>query len=70
MTRKKKYINNIEDLKKQYALEDLKAEMIENRLTCRDMQDLYNIDQRFLSKICKENNWGINPPLGSTKKEI
>ena len=69
MTRKKKYINNIEDLKKQYALEDLKAEMIENRLTCRDMQDLYNIDQRFLSKICKENNWGINPRWAQQRKK-
>ena len=39
MTRKtKKYINNIEDLEKQYILEDLKMEMIENRFICR-----YNI---------------------------
>lgn len=69
MIRKKKYINTIKDLEKQYILEDLKIEMIENRLTCKDMQDLYGIDQRFLSKICKENNWGINPSWAQQRRK-
>jgi len=56
---RKKYINNLEELNREFDFEFLIQSIIENRLTCRDVEKLYGIEQRFLSKINKEMNLGI-----------
>ena len=56
---RKKYINNLQELNKEFDFESLIETIIENRLTCKDVEKLYGIEQRFLSKLNKEMNLGI-----------
>ena len=59
MNRKGKYIHTKEELMEKFDFEFLLKEIHENKLTCRDIEKVYNIEQRFMSKLNKEMNLGI-----------
>lgn len=56
-----KKIKDEDTLKKHFDLEMLFKEIIFNRLTCKDVEEIYNIDKRFMSFLNKTYNLGINP---------
>lgn len=59
MNRKGKYIHTKEELMEKFDFEFLLKEIHKNKLTCRDIEKIYNIEQRFMSKLNKEMNLGI-----------
>ena len=54
-----KKINNEKDLKNNFNIDILFKDIVDNRLTCKDIEKIYNIDQRFMSKLNKIYNIGI-----------
>ena len=55
----KKYIQSKEELMEKFDFELLLKEIHENKLTCRELENKYGIEQRFMSKLNKEMNLGI-----------
>ena len=55
----KKKINNEKELLENFNIEILLSEIYYYKLTCRDIQKIYNIDERFMSKYNKTHNLGI-----------
>ena len=51
----KKYINTEEELMEKFNLELLLKEIHKNKLTCKDIECIYGIEQRFMSKYNKEH---------------
>ena len=56
----KKYINTKEELMEKFDFELLLKEIYENKLTCKEIEIIYGIEQRFMSKLNKEMELGIN----------
>ena len=50
----KKYINTKEELLEKFDFELLLKEIHENKLTCKEIEIIYGIEQRFMSKLNKE----------------
>lgn len=66
---KKKRINNEKELMENFNIEVLLSEIHFYKLTCRDIEKIYNIDQRFMSKYNKENNCGIKKSWKQQKEK-
>ena len=52
-----------------FNIEVLLSEIHFYKLTCRDIEKIYNIDQRFMSKYNKENNCGIKKSWKQQKEK-
>ena len=59
MNRKGKYIHTKEELMEKFDFELLLKEIHENKLTCKEIEIIYGIEQRFMSKLNKEMELGI-----------
>lgn len=65
---KKKYITTEKELIENFNLQILYEEIHKNKLTCKDIQEIYHICKRFMSKYNKEYNWGIKKSWKQQKK--
>jgi predicted DNA-binding protein YlxM (UPF0122 family) len=59
MNRKGKYIHTKDELMESFDFKTLLKEIHENKFTCKDIEEIYGINQRFMSKLNKEMNLGI-----------
>lgn len=64
---KKKYIQSIEEIEEKIGFNLLLDDIYENKLTCREIESKYNIDQRFMSKLNKEMDLGIKKSWSQQK---
>lgn len=65
----KRYINSLQDLEEKFDFELLLKEIHENKLTCRDMEHIYGIEQRFMSDLNKKLNLGIKHSWAQQKSK-
>lgn len=66
---KKKYIQTIDEINEKFDFELLIKEIREEKLTCRDIENKYGIEQRFMSKLNKEMNLGIKASWSQQKNK-
>lgn len=69
MNRKGKYIHTKDELMENFNFEILLKEIHENKLTCKDIEEIYNINQRFMSELNKEMDLGIKSKWSSQKSK-